>query len=205
MKNSFYDMVKVIDRLQTKEKLSFRDSITLLKILRWNKYKQYFFTNFEKIEWFDMLLDAQILDNNSIPRRIKKGDTVSYPQWWPGKYLVKVASKIPDKVFAVVKKIETNNISALADCAQAILSMSPEFLKENAAEVVNLFDKWLDLEYTGYIDDIATNLFKKYLNLEFFDETCMFLNILSKTKLVKPKGVVIFIGVKISSTPASLI
>lgn len=164
------------------------DNLALL--LSKPEYFEYFFKKLDRPDFFDWINNKiRAFDSIPEPILIDDGQYTQFPIWWPGKYLVKVAGRIPDKVFAVVKKIETDNISALADCAQAILNMSPEFLKENAAEVVSLFDKWLDLEHTVYINDVATNLFKKYLNLEFFDETCMFLNILSKTKLLKPRGV----------------
>lgn len=186
----FYSTASRIDGLKAIRHPTHTDVAKLLEIIRSADYfERYFYLDFDNPNWLDMLKQYGVFENIKENRIVVDEKYTQYPVWWPGKYLVKVASKISDKVFAVIKKIETDNISALADCAQAILDMSPEFLKENAADIVSLFDRWLDLEYTGYIDDVAANLFKKYLSLEFFDEACIFLNILSKTKLVKPRGV----------------
>lgn len=150
---------------------------------------RYFLTHLDKPGWFEFMRDElKVFESIPKPELIDDEQYVQFPPWWPGKYLIKVAGKIPDKVFAVIKRTETDNISALADCAQAILNISPEFLKENVTGIVSLFDKWLDFEYTGYIVDVAIDLFKKYFDLEFYNETCKFFDILSKTKKTESRG-----------------
>ena len=146
---------------------------------------EYFFRHLDKPGWFDFLLKLKIFDSIPGPQLTEDGQYIQFSPWWPGKYLVKISNKIPDKVFNLLKEIKTDNRLALDDCVQAILNMPNQFLIKNADEIIDLFDEWLDSKYIGLICYRAADLLKKYLDLGFFDGSIKLLDILSKTKKYK--------------------
>jgi len=154
------------------------------------KYFEYFFKKLDRPDLFDWL-DKEIHAFDSVPepQLTDDGQYIQFSPWWPGKYLIKVVNKIPEKVFEVLKKIKTDNRLALDDCEQAILNMPDEFLKNNSVDIINLFDRWLDSKYVGLIHYKTTDLFKRYLDQEFYEGASKLLDILSKTVSDKTKDI----------------
>jgi hypothetical protein len=151
---------------------------------------EYFFKHLDKPKWFDYLSnELKVFDAIPKPEFTDDGEYTQFPPWWPGLYLEKVADKIPDKVFNVIMKIETNNIDAHVHCAKAILNMPTGFVKEKLKEIITLLDKWLDSIYPSYVHDLVIDLFKKFIDMKFYDETCRLFDILSKMKRNKIQGI----------------
>lgn len=136
----------------------------------------YFFAHLDKPGWFDFLDELKVFDDIPGPQATEDGQYIQYPPWWPGQYLIKVADKIPEKVAEVLKKIKTENQTALSYAMQAVLKMPVNISKE----LLPLVDKWLDIKYRGSIDRYSTELFDKFVNEKEYDTSLRLLDILSK-------------------------
>ena len=143
---------------------------------------EYFFKKVDDPDLFDWL-ENEIGVFDHIPETILSEDGKSrrFLPWWPGVYLIKMANKVPDKVLRVLKKIKTNNSSALYDAAQAILNMPSDFLLKNSKEINYLFLNWLNTKYSGFLlQECAGSLFKKYIGLGSPQNALNLLSILSR-------------------------
>ncbi len=154
------------------------------------EYYEYFFKKLDKPELFDWLSDEiKAFDNIPKPQLTDDGQYLQFPPWLPGQYLIKVANKIPDRVFEVLKKVKTENSHALDDCGKSILKMPNDFLIKEYKEIIDLLDRWLDSKYTGFTHITSIDLFRKYLDSGFFEGACRLLDILSKSKNEEIRGV----------------
>lgn len=161
------------------------DKNTILDMLAKPAQYEYFFKRLDKPGWFDFLADLKVFSDIPEPRLIDDGKLIEFPIWWPGKYLNKVANKIPNKVLLVIENVKTNNCSALDDCSQAILNMPDEFVKDNYSKLIVLYDKWLNNKYIGRIQYDAEDLFDKLMKIECCNGAMELLSILSRIKTDK--------------------
>lgn len=144
---------------------------------------EYFFKNLARVDLFDWLNDElHVFDYIPEPKVTDDGKHIQFFPWWPGKYLIKVANNIPEKVLAVLKNVKTENYLALDDCARAILQMPQEFLNKNYRDVNILCDKWLDVKFVGFIHYQSADLLEKYISSGNIDGAVNFFEILSKTR-----------------------
>ncbi len=187
--SGFFDLAREIDPFLEMRQYLMKDLSKLALLISKPEHFEYFFKKADNPDLF-VWLNNEIHPFDYIPEPEPTDDDqyIQFSPWWPGKYLVKVASKIPQKVLGVLEKIKTDNRLALDDCGQAILNMPDDFLINNADDIINLFDKWLDSKYIGFIYKRAIDLFKKYIELGFFEGVYKLLDILSKTKKGKTGG-----------------
>lgn len=143
---------------------------------------EFFFKNLNRIDLFDWLnSEIKAFDHIPEPQLTDDGQYIFHPPWWPGEYLLKVADKIPDKVFGVIKRIKTENRPALDTCVRVVMKLPDDFIRKNYKAIITLFDAWLDLKNALRIDHEAVNLFKRYAEIECYPALLELLDVLSKT------------------------
>jgi hypothetical protein len=147
---------------------------------------EYFFKKLEKPGWFDFLnSELQVFNNIPEPELVDDGRYVQYPVWWPGKYLIKVADKIPEKVAKIIKKIDTKNCLALDDAMQAFLNIPVSVSKD----LIYLIDRWLNLTERAHgVQRGAFDLLGKFIKENEFDAAIELLDILSKCQVRQRRG-----------------
>lgn len=159
------------------------DKNTILDLLSKPAQYEYFFKKLDKPGWFDFLAVLKVFSDIPEPRLIDDGKFIQFPIWWPGKYLIKVADRIPDKVLSVIKSVKTDNCSAVDECVQAIIKMPDSFIAGNYRDIIGLFDKWLDAKYIGRVKYDIDDLFSKLMAIECYEGALKLLSVISKTKL----------------------
>jgi hypothetical protein len=145
---------------------------------------QYFFRTVDNPDLFDGL-DQKLHCFDKIPEpEIQDDDKhVSFPRWWPGQYLIKVADRIPDKVGNVLKRIKTDNPSVIDDAMHALLNMPTSVSKNYVA----LVGDWFDSKFQGrLVAHRAFDLFHKLMeNKEYeasFELLKVFLAVIKEDK-----------------------
>jgi hypothetical protein len=156
---------------------------TILDLLSKPAQYEYFFKKLDKPGWFDLLQELNVFTDIPEPRLIDDGKLIQFPIWWPGRYLIKVADRIPEKVLSVIKNVKTDNCSAIDECVRAILNMPVKFLAENYLGIVELFNKWLDAKYVGRVKYDIDDLFGKFMSIECFEGAFELLSVISKSRL----------------------
>lgn len=144
-------------------------------------YFEYFFKKADNPDLFDWLND-KIRVFEDIPRAqpSEDGESVRLPTWWPAKYLIKVADRIPEKVLEALSTVKTDDSVALHDCATSIINMPGDFLIDNIGQIVPILDRWLDSQHLNLVAHKAIDLLKKYLDLDNYHCALQMLDILSK-------------------------
>src|SRR2546428_4040356 len=85
----------------------------------------YFFSKLESPDWLKPLAARHFFI--SPPEPIHEGDTIRYPEWPAGGYLVRMASLVPDQVFVILRSIPpTPNFRATEDIIDAAMHLSTE-------------------------------------------------------------------------------
>jgi len=159
------------------------DKNSILDLLSKPAQYEYFFKKLDKPGWFDFLLELKVFNDIPEPQLIDDGKLIRFPVWWPGKYLIKVAKHIPEKVLSVIKSVKTDNCSAVDDCVRAILDMPERFIADNHQDIIDLFDKWLDAKYISRVKYDIDDLFTKLMSIECYDGAFKLLSVISKTRL----------------------
>ena len=158
---------------------------TLLDLLAKPAQYEYFFKNLDKPNWFDYLLKLNVFHEIPSPRLIDDGQYIQFPPWWPGKYLIKIADRIPEKVLSVIEKVKTENGSAIDDCSRAIVNMPDKFIAVYHNKIVALYDKWINTKYAATVKYDVDNIFNKLIRCGCFEGALKLLDILSKVKKEK--------------------
>lgn len=181
--SEFFNVVKGIEPFLKQETVNDGALSRLTVLISRPEHFEYFFKNLNRIDLFDWLNDKiHVFESIPEPMLTEDGQCFQFPSWWPGRYLIKVANKIPDKVLRVIKKIRTENPSAIDDCDRAILNMPDKFLADNYTEVIKLYDQWLDLKYQSRIKYDVDDLFGKFMRLECHDGAVELFDVLSKSR-----------------------
>lgn len=191
MDNNFYAIASQLDKykaISSPSEIVVNEMLSIIKSRE--EYEKYYFQNFDKENWFDLLEKKKIFSHIAEPKTSIDGKYIEFPIWWPGLYLVKVADKIPDKVLSVIEKVKTENCSAIDECSQAILKMPDKFIADNHKRIIDLFDKWLDAKFIGRSKYDVDDLFDRLIKYGCYDGTLLLLDRLSKVK--EDKGNLIF-------------
>jgi hypothetical protein len=86
---------------------------------------RYFFDKLNSTDWIDPLTEAGFF--HTPPEIEKKGEYLTFPDWPESRYLSRMASKDPDKVFNVLIKLpETDNPQIHEDIVDAALEFPPD-------------------------------------------------------------------------------
>lgn len=186
MTNKFYQNIEILDKFLSKSPTSLEDILQIKDLLQEESYQKYFYQKLTNYVSFN-LLNKELETTKLIkePTLSPDGKYIQISPWWPGRYLINVASKIPEEVLSIIEKIETQNSHAIDDCSKAILNMPDDFLRYNYNVIVNIYDKWLDAKYVGTVKYEIDDLFDKLVKAECFEGALKLLDILSKIKKEK--------------------
>jgi hypothetical protein len=192
--SDFFEMVKEIDPF-LEDGIKICQEIDRLKtLISKPKCYGYFFRKFDNADpmLFELLNNEICFYDVPDLEQTEEGNII-FPGWGPGKYLGKVANRIPDKVLEVLTKIKTENYIVWTECAQIILKMPDKFLIENYEPISTLFGNWI-IGYSGFVANDAVKLFEKYIALGCLEGACKLLDILGKTTLDRKAEIVFRAG-----------
>jgi len=168
MKINFFETTREIDRLMVLAAPSQKDQEKLINILfGGEQYQKYFFCNCANYFWFDVTKVKELVARIPSPIKREEDDSKSFPAWWPGVYLVRIAEKIPSKVTEFLKGIKTDNILALNSAMEVILKLPLAYAKQ----LISNIGDWLETEYaaSSLIDKYVLDLMKKFASANEID------------------------------------
>lgn len=106
---------------------------------------EYFFDHLSSPTWIEPLREEGLFADP--PKPVFQGESVRFPLWPQSRYLARMAAQAPRLVLDTILKIETDNIHAYEDFAEAALAMPPQL----AAEMVPLLMRGLELPYRSLL------------------------------------------------------
>lgn len=107
----------------------------------------YFFDNIKSPNWIEPLLQQGMFQNPPPPEHQENG--TSFPFWAESRYLVRMASLLPERVLEIILKVpETDNFRIYVDFIEAVLMMSPELAARWVKQNIN----WIkNYKYKDYL------------------------------------------------------
>ena len=120
-------------------------------------YRRYFLDRLKNPEWIGALAERGCFQHPPRPERL--GDEIRFPVWPESRYLRRMATLRPEPVAELLGSIDTDNITVLADIAEAALKMPVD----NAVDLVEPLVRGADLKhrpynYDGLLGQLALNL-----------------------------------------------
>lgn len=108
----------------------------LNEILKRSVNYEYFFDQLKSPEWIEPLRNEGMFQHPPPPER--KEDYISFPFWPESRYLVRMASKSPERVLEVILNIpETENVRVHEDLAEAACAMPPKLAAKWIKKEIN--------------------------------------------------------------------
>jgi len=139
MHNKFYDDIKKIDKFIRIENPTIDDAKELCKYLKFENYSKYVFQELRNPLWVELFQKIDFF--SVVPDPIEDSENpgyFSFPRWWAGEYLAKLASQYPGIVRDVALDLETENSRAIKTMLDAILHIPPDL----ASQTVTSFERW---------------------------------------------------------------
>jgi len=109
--------------------------VVVLRLVR-AKYRIHFFDKLENPNWIEPLKNAGFLKS---PVETKEGE--NYETWLEGRYLKKVASKVPDKVLEVISEIQSTNPFVKSTCIECLLEMPEDVAIKGIKVIKNMLPR----------------------------------------------------------------
>ena len=135
------------------------------KIAERGTYYTYFFNKLDKVSAFDELAEKGFFKEASEARR--EGGYISFPEWAPANYFIRVAKKIPEKVMDTILSVsETDNQTVHAQFVKA----ASEMPGEQSVRIVPSLIKWLKNSNIHTIPHFTIELISHLLEVEKRDE-----------------------------------
>ena len=131
----------------------------LSKLLKHPSHVEYFFSRLASPDWLEPLSSRGFF--LSIPKNIKEGNYIKFPNWPLSKYLIKISDIKPEEVITIIKKIpKTDNIGVHLDLINCGLQMPSNLAKE----LVPLAKRWIVNPYPTLIPEKIGELIVKLTN-----------------------------------------
>ena len=112
--------------LQKSEKLP-EDAVKMLELIEKNGANYaFFFVHADDIWWLNALKENNYFSNPPAPEQLGS-DLSMLPNWWPMRFLVRIARRAPAEVVEIVQQLpESNNPRIYADYLEIALRLPPE-------------------------------------------------------------------------------
>jgi hypothetical protein len=127
-----------------------------------------FYKDNDNANWLDLLYEAG--EFSKLPPVVREGETIAYYGWIQGKYLTAVTEKEPEKVFEIIKGIESDNIYVIANCLQALRKMPLEISLKGIELIKRLLRKEFYLDW-HFVAEEAAKIMEKFAEGEKWEES----------------------------------
>lgn len=181
----FFESIEEIDKLLKIEKPTETDVTTLIRLISHPNHQRYFFERCDNPEWLDLLKQKGAFKNPQEP--LRKDGYVQFIPWPQSVYLSKMATHKPKEVFDVIKGLDTENQTILANFMDAGLN-SPVDVAASYAELV-VRKKWIQNPYNFILPDKIGDLIEKLALGEKFKEALSLVRTVFDTKVDEPARV----------------
>ena len=137
----FYEGFEEIEQLVEKanasnEKPSDKEVMAVVMRLGRAKYRIHLFDKLKNPHWIEPLKNAGFFKD---PPETKEGE--AYETWLEGRYLKKVASKVPDKVLEVISEIQSRNPFVKSTCIECLLEMPEDVAIKGIKVIENMLPR----------------------------------------------------------------
>jgi len=137
----FYEGFEEIEQIVEKanasdEKPSDEEVMAVVMRLGRVKYRIHLFDKLKNPHWIEPLKNAGFFKGT---HETKEGET--YETWLEGRYLKKVASKVPDKVLVVISEIQSRNPFVKSTCIECLLEMPEDVAIKGIKVIENMLPR----------------------------------------------------------------
>jgi len=137
----FYEGFEEIEQLVEKanasdEKPSDEEVMAVVMRLSRAKYRIHLFDKLKNPHWIEPLKNAGFFKG---PPEAKEGE--DYETWLEGRYLKKVASKVPEKVLEVISEIQSRNPFVKNTCIECLLEMPEDVAIKGIKVIENMLPR----------------------------------------------------------------
>ncbi len=107
----FFNVIREIDKILKIKNPTVEDLNNLVVCISQPEHRRYFFTKCTNHKWLNLLVTINAFNKPQDP--IEKDGYIQFPDWPESIYLSSVADKEPQKVYEIIKEIDTKNQSIL--------------------------------------------------------------------------------------------
>ena len=132
----FEEIEQLVEKANASDEKPSNDEVTAVIVrLGRAKYRIHLFNKLENPHWIEAL------KNEGYFKSPTGKETGEYETWLGGRYLKKVASKVPDKVVEVISEIQSRNPFVKSTCIECLLEMSEDVAVKGIKVVENMLPR----------------------------------------------------------------
>ena len=122
--------------------------------------RSYFFGRLENPEWLVPLQGRGFFADLPAPRPGSEPGSTQFPPWPEGRYLVRMAPRVPDAVASILKDLpRSENPTVTRSLLEAAGALPKEYLRRTGHKVVD----WVKAPHAGYFADEAASAISRLL------------------------------------------
>ena len=147
MTSTFYKNAQILKGPKENPSPSKKDIHMVLEHLEDDSLRRYFFDDLDNPAWVSPLHNANFFISH-IPSPKEDSNNpgfFSFPMWFAGEYLNRLAAQFPNVVKDVARHIDTNNARAIRTMLEAIRKIPPE----DTAQIVGVFGQWFKTPFAA--------------------------------------------------------